>query len=303
MTKTAYAFLLCLSLAARTWAADPEQQTFTTPEEAAVSLIAAAERYDVEALKQIFGPEGVDLVVTADKVQSENNSHAFAEQARVKYSIVRDPTKPKLATLVVGPEDWPTPIPLVERGGRWSFDTQAGRLEVLRRRIGRNELDAIEICYGYVEAQNTYALQKHEGSRVNEYARRIVSTPGKQDGLAWRTADGKWEGPISEGIAHVIAEGYTSRAEPYHGYFFKILKGQGPSAPLGKMDFIINGAMIGGFALAAAPADYGVTGIKSFIVSHDGVVYEKDMGPKTLELFQALELFDPDRAWSPVSAP
>jgi hypothetical protein len=151
-----------------------------------------------------------------------------------------------------------------------------------------------------VEAQQEYALEKHDGSMVNQYARRIISTPGKQDGLAWRGPEGSWQGPIGEEIARVIAEGYSDRSQPYHGYYFKILTGQGPSAPLGEMDYLVGGAMIGGFALAAAPADHGVTGVMSFMVSDDGVVYEKDLGPDTLETFREMQRFDPDESWSPV---
>jgi hypothetical protein len=242
-------------------------------------------------------------VTTADKVQDEHQSRAFAEQARQKHEIVRDPANPKVATLTVGPDDWPTPMPIVERNGRWLFDVPAGRTEVVRRRIGRNELDAIEVCLGYVEAQHEYALEKHGSSKVNQYAQRIISTPGKQDGLAWKTVDGKWEGPVAESIARVIAEGYTSRYEPYHGYYFKVLKGQGPAAPLGRIDFVVKGAMIGGFALAAAPASYGKTGVKTFIVSHDGVVYEKDLGPGTPDAFKSMQRYNPDSSWTPVETP
>jgi hypothetical protein len=188
----------------------------------------------------------------------------------------------------------------VADGGQWRFDAAAGRDEILRRRVGNNELDAIQICRGYVEAQKAYALVKHDGALVNQYAQRIISTPGKQDGLAWRTADGTWAGPVSEGIAQAIADGYTSRAQPFHGYYFKVLKGQGPAAPLGELDFVVQGAMIGGFALVAAPADYGVTGVMTFIVSHDGIVYQKDLGDRTLEAFQAMERYNPDSTWTVV---
>jgi hypothetical protein len=200
----------------------------------------------------------------------------------------------------VGADDWPLPIPIVKKRGGWRFDTEAGREELLRRRIGGNELDAIELCRGYVEAQHEYALEKRDGALVNQYAQRIVSTPGRQDGLAWRAEDGSWQGPVGEGIARVIAEGYVAQPTPYHGYYFKVLKGQGPAAPLGELDFVIDGAMIGGFALVAAPADYGVTGVKTFIVSHDGVVYEQDLGPGTVERFWAMERFNPDAGWDPV---
>ena len=165
------------------------------------------------------------------------------------------------------------------------------------RRIGSNELDAIQICRGYVDAQRQYALEKHDGAEVSQYAQRIISSPGKRDGLVWRNEDGSLGGPISERIAKALEEGYSSKSTPYHGYYFKILKGQGPSAPLGRMDFVVKGAMIGGFALAAAPADYRVTGVKTFIVSHEGIVYQKDLGPDTLNIFNSMELYDPDKTW------
>jgi Protein of unknown function (DUF2950) len=279
------------------------QETFATPEAASEALIGAAESFDVPALKRILGPDGVDLVVTEDTVQDRNQAVAFAAQAREQMEIETDPEDPGRALLVVGPDAWPLPIPLVEQDGSWRFDSAAGREEILYRRIGRNELDAISICRGYVEAQQQYALAKHDGSLVNQYARRIVSTPGKQDGLAWRAEDGSWEGPVGEAIARVISEGYSDRHEPYHGYYFKVLTGQGPSAPLGAMDYLVGGAMIGGFALVAAPADYRVSGVETFMVSQDGVVYEKDLGPDTLETFWKMERFDPDDSWSPVEDP
>ncbi len=281
-------------------AAASAQKTFDTPELAGEALIAAAERFDVAALKEILGPDGVDLVVSEDPVQDKNQAAAFAAQGREKHVIVKDPKNAKRATLSVGNEDWPLPIPIVRDGKRWRFDSKAGREEVLFRRIGLNELDAIEICRGYVEAQLEYASEKRDGSPVNQYAKHVISTPGRQDGLAWRDPDGTWQGPVGENIARVIAEGYTDKTEPYHGYYFKILTGQGPSAPFGAMNYLVGGIMIGGFALVAAPADYEVTGVKTFIVSHEGVVYEKDLGPKTLEAFRAMTLFDPDETWSPV---
>ena len=278
-----------------------KQTDFATPEDAAEALIAAAESYDVEAWTRILGPEGVDLVVTGDPVQDRNQSLAFAAQARVKTQIDRVPLDPKVAILSVGAGDWPVPMPIVEEDGRWFFDTEAGREELLYRRVGRNEFDAIDVCLDYVEAQREYALVKHDDVLVNQYAQHIISTPGKQDGLAWLAPDGTWEGPLGEEIAQVIAEGYTERFEPYHGYYFKVLKGQGQAAPMGEIDFVVLGAMIGGFALAAAPVDYGVTGVKTFIVSHDGVVYEQDLGETTLDQFRAMELYNPDPAWEPVA--
>jgi hypothetical protein len=193
------------------------------------------------------------------------------------------------------------PIPIVKHeDSKWSFDPESGTEEVLRRRIGRNELDAIEVSRGYVEAQKMYALEKHDSSLVNQYAQRVISTPGKHDGLAWQGPDGSWQGPVGVGVARAIAEGYTDSLVPYHGYYYKILKGQGPNAPMGEMDFMVDGAMIGGFALVAAPAEYLVTGVKTFLVSHDGIVYEKDLGEKTREIFKAMERYNPDSTWKPV---
>jgi hypothetical protein len=274
-------------------------KAFATPEAAADSLVAATERFDVAALREILGPEGEDIIASEDTVLDRMNATAFAQEARAALRLERDSTG-DVITLVVGLDEWPLPIPLVTDGGQWKFDAAAGRDEILHRRVGRNELDAIEICRGYVEAQRAYAQVKRDGALVNQYAQRIISTPGRQDGLAWRLEDGTWAGPVSEGIAQAIADGYTSRTEPFHGYYFKVLKGQGPAAPLGELDFVVQGAMIGGFALAAAPADYGVTGVKTFIVSHDGIVYERDLGEQTLALFEAMERYDPDSTWTVV---
>ncbi|MGE5277120.1 MAG: DUF2950 domain-containing protein [Acidobacteriota bacterium] len=279
------------------------QRTFDTPKAAADALIAAAESYDVPALKEILGPEGEDIVATSDPVQDKNQLEAFAAKAREKTEIVSDAKKPNLATLSIGDQDWPMPIPIVRKGGRWLFDSKAGRKEILYRRIGGNELNAIEACLNFVEAQHEYALEKHDGSGLNQYAQKIISTEGKQDGLVWRNPDGTFGGPLGEELARAIAEGYSKKAEPFHGYYFKVLKGQGPAAPLGKIDFVVKGVMIGGFALVAAPADYRVTGVKTFIVSHDGVVYEKDLGPKTVEAFKKMERYNPDKTWSPVEEP
>lgn len=274
------------------------QKLFATPKEAADALIQAAGDFDLSALKEILGKDGEDLVSSEDPVQDKNRAAAFAAKAREKSSVTVDPQDSNRAEVVVGNDEWPLPIPIVKRNGKWFFDTKEGRDEILLRRIGSNELDAIQICRGYVEAQHEYALEKHDGAEVNQYAQRIISAPGKHDGLAWRNADGSPGGPIGEEIAKALEQGYTSKGQPYHGYFFKILKGQGPAAPLGQMDFVVNGAMIGGFALAAAPAEYRVTGVKTFIVSYEGVVYEKDLGPSTLRLFKDMQLYDPDKTWT-----
>jgi Protein of unknown function (DUF2950) len=281
-------------------AADAGAKTFDTPQQAADALIGAAEKFDVHALEEIFGPNGDDIVLSGEYPQDRQRAADFAAKAHEKKSVSVDPKRASRAFLLVGEEDWPFPVPIVKHGEKWSFDAKAGSQELLNRRIGSNELDAIDICHGYVEAQYEYALKPRENYDVNQYAQHIISTPGKQDGLAWQNPDGNWSGPIGEKIARVIEQGYSGAAEPYHGYFFKILKGQGPAAPLGEMDYMVKGVMIGGFALIAAPAEYGETGLKTFIVSQDGVVYEKDLGPSTLNDFINMERFNPDRSWKPV---
>jgi hypothetical protein len=273
---------------------------FDTPQQAAEALVVAAEEFDQRALEEIFGPDGDDIVLSGEYPQDRQRASNFAAEAREKKSVTVDPKRANRAFLLVGNEDWPFPVPLVKLGDEWYFDAKAGRQELLYRRIGSNELDAIDICHGYVEAQYEYALQKREGYDVNQYAQHIVSTPGKQDGLAWQDADGSWAGPVGEKIANAIQQGYSIGGEPYHGYFFKVLKGQGHAAPLGEMDYVVKGVMIGGFALVAAPAEYGETGVKTFIVSNDGVVYQKDFGPATLSEFMKMERFDPDPSWKPV---
>lgn len=273
---------------------------FNTPEEAAVELVDAAEKFDVGALEEIFGPDGDDIVFSGEYPQDRQRASDFAAEAHEKKSISLDPKRGNRAFLLVGNEDWPFPVPLVKSGSKWYFDAKAGRQELLYRRIGADELDAIDICKGYVDAQYEYAFQPREGFDVNQYAQRIISTPGKQDGLGWQNPDGNWGGPIGEKIARAIEQGYSPGAEPYHGYFFKILKGQGQAAPLGQMDYVVKGVMIGGFALVAAPAEYGETGVKTFIVSQDGVVYERDLGPSSLNEFTKMERFNPDRTWTPV---
>ncbi len=278
----------------------PEQSTqkaFDTPEQAAKALIQAAENYDEPALMEILGPDAKDLVSSEDPVLDKNRSVEFAKLAHEKQMIDTYSKNPSRATLSVGDHGWPYPVPIVKRNGKWYFDSKAGREEILFRRIGENELDAITICRGFVEAQEEYASEKHDGALLNQYAQRIISTPGKHDGLAWQNADGTWGGPVGEAVAKALAEGYAPDQPPFHGYYFKVLKGQGPAAPLRQMNFVVEGMMIGGFALAAAPAQYRVTGVQTFIVSYEGIVYQKDLGPNTLTIFKGMEVYNPDKTW------
>ena len=275
----------------------PNQKEFDSPKQAADALIQVATNFDVAAAKEILGPDSEDLIASQDPVQDKNRATEFAAKAKEKTSVEIDKKNPNRAILLVGNDDFPLPIPLVKQKGKWFFDTKVGREEILNRRIGANELNAIQICRGFVEAQHEYAVEKHDGSKVNQYAQRIISSPGKHDGLAWQNADGTWGGPVGEEVAKALEQGYTERVQPYHGYYFKVLKGQGPAASMGEMDFVVGGAMIGGFALAAAPAEYRVTGVQTFIVGPDGVVYEKDLGADTLKTFQSMDKYNPDKTW------
>ena len=291
------AFVLCVPRVALEAAPETEQKGFDDPKVAAEELIKACETFDVPVLASVLGPGSEDLISSEDAVQDKNRATTFAVKAREKNSIEVDKKNANRAILSIGNEEWPLPIPLIKRKGKWYFDSKAGRDEILHRRIGANELNVIQICRGFVEAEEEYALVKHDDSVVNQYAQRIISTPGKQDGLAWQNPDGTWGGPVGEGVAKALEEGYSDKSKPFHGYYFKVLKGQGPAAPLGELDFMVNAAMIGGFALAAAPAEYGVTGVQTFMVSHTGIVYQQDLGPDTLKTFQSLERFNPDKTW------
>jgi hypothetical protein len=274
------------------------QKTFNTPQEAAETLIQAAETYDVATLLEIFGPGAKDFIASADPVRDKSIAADFAAKAREKKVVTIDPQNKSQAVLSVGKSDWPFPVPIVKKDSKWQFDSKKGRDEILFRRIGANELDALQICRGFADAQHEYASDIYDNTGINQYAQKIISTPGKHDGLYWQNEDGTPGGPISEPVARAIEEGYVpGKTSAYHGYYFKVLKGQGPAAPLGQLDFVIEGAMIGGFALVAFPAEYRVTGVKSFMVGYDGIVYEKDLGSDTLNVGQKMERYNPDKTW------
>ena len=276
-----------------------KQKQFDNPKQATDSLIQATETFDVAALEEILGPDSADLISSEDPVMDKQRAVAFAARAKEKMAVEPLNKDPNRVILMVGNDNDPLPIPIVKQKGKWIFDTKIGRQEILNRRIGANELDAIAICRGYVEAQHEYAQEKHDDSKVNQYAQRIISTPGKHDGLAWKNPDGTWEGPVGENVADALEQGYSDKSKPYHGYYFKVLKAQGPAAPMGQMDFVVEGTMIGGFALAAAPAQHRVTGVETFIVGPDGVVYQKDLGPETLKTFEKMDRYNPDKTWKP----
>ena len=278
--------------------AESRQEHFATPQKAADALLQVAVDFDPAAAKEILGPDSTDIVSSEDPAADKNEAQTFAAKAKEKLSIEIDEKDPNRAIISVGNDDLPFPIPLVKEKEKWMFATKLGRQEILNRRIGANELNAIVICRGFVEAQREYAAAKHDDSKVNQYAQHIISSPGKHDGLAWQNADGTWDGPVGPEVAKALQEGYSAKPDTaYHGYYFKVLKGQGPAAPMGEIDFVIDGAMIGGFALAAAPADYRATGVKTFIVGPDSKVFEKDLGKNTLKIFQAMDRYNPDETW------
>src|SRR5262249_27514677 len=262
---------------------------FDTPRAAADALIRAVETDDVSALLKIFGPEGKAIVDSGDAVRDKNDRAKFTEKAREKTDISIDKQNPKRATLVVGNDDWPMPVPIVETKGKWRFDAKQGRREILSRRIGGNELNAISLLRGYVEAQREYASRVHNGSGIHQYAQKFLSTKGKHDGLSWWDENGKPAGPIGEVVAKALAAGYTTRTEPYNGYYFRILTAQGQAAPKGSRNYIVKGMMIGGFAAVAWPANYGVTGVQTSQVGYDGIVYQKDLGSSTSTLAPAIK--------------
>jgi hypothetical protein len=276
-----------------------EQTTFATPEQAVGALVAAVRAGNTGELSKILGPASRNLIRSGDAVADANARSKFIA-AYDDASRIEEEGDAR-AILTVGSDDWPFPFPIVRRGEGWQFDAAAGAEEILERRIGADELDAIEVCRAYVDAQREYAEEDRNHDGFVEYAQKFLSSPGKQDGLYWPAEPGEEESPIGPLMASARAEGYSTRPEgghrPYHGYYYRILKGQGPAARDGAYDYVVNGHMIGGFALVAFPAEYGVSGIMTFIVNHDGVVYQKDLGPRTAELARKMALFDPDPSW------
>jgi hypothetical protein len=276
------------------------QPTFATPEEAIHAIGNAAEHNDTAAMLKLFGPGGKELVAPADDAGAREDRANFVRMLHEKVQVERDPTNPNRVTVAVGKEDWPFPVPLVRnKEGKWYFDVEHGKTEVLARHIGRNELNAIEVCRGYVEAQQQYANVDRDADGNLEYAQRIVSSPGKQDGLYWEGQPGSLVPKSFAAAAEAAAEAGKKR-EPYHGYFYRIIKSQGPAAEGGAVDYVVKGEMIGGFALVAWPAEYGVSGVKTFIVNHRGIVYEKDLGPTTATLARQMTQFNPDKTWHAV---
>ena len=273
------------------------QEGFKSPDDAATGLVIAARSGDRAGLLTILGAHGTDIVSSGDPVADTETRERFVDAYEKKHQVALSGDR---AVVVIGNEDFPFPIPIVRRGALWHFDTDAGRREILYRRIGRNELDVIQSCLAYVDAQAEYADKDH-GAGAGVYAQRIVSQPGKQDGLYW-PAEGENQSPLGELVASASADGYRighGRA-PFHGYYYKILTKQGAAASGGALDYIAQGKMIGGFALVAYPAQYGNSGVMTFLVNHNGTIFQKDLGPRTAELAAHMTSFNPDDSWTPV---
>jgi Protein of unknown function (DUF2950) len=276
------------------------QQSFKSPEEAAEALANATKDNWPKGVSKVLGSDADEIVSSGDKVADETMREKFLSAYETKHDIKKEGDDK--AVMIIGKDDYPFPIPLARKGAAWKFDTAAGRLEVLYRRIGRNEINAIKACLAYVDAQNEYADKDRTGAGVATYAQRIVSRPGKKDGLYWPAVPGEEESPLGELVAHATSEGYAVDAGriPYHGYYYKILTRQGPMAAGGEVDYIVHGKMIGGFALVAYPAEYGNSGVMTFLVNYSGTVFQKDLGERTERIAERMTSFNPDQTWKKV---
>lgn len=275
----------------------PPQDTFETPEAAVEALVKALGANNMVDLYTIFGPGSASLISSGDKVDDREASAKFVRLYGEKNRL--ENVGDRKVILHAGNNDWPFPIPLVKTGKKWHFDTRQGKEEIINRRIGRNELDAIQTCLAIVDAQREYATMDHNGDGLLEYAQQFQSTKGKTDGLYWETGASEDPSPLGPLVARARSEGYVKRVNPapYRGYFYRILTAQGKHAQGGAFSYLVNGRMVGGFAIVGYPANYGASGIKTFIVNHAGVVYEKDLGPKTIQRAKTMKAFDPDKTW------
>jgi hypothetical protein len=302
-TLSACRWIVTLAAAALLAACAPKPENhagFKTPEEAVDAFVAAIQKDDLAALQKLLGPGSEDVISSGDPVQDKGDRAEFVAAYAVKHSLSEE--SPGTKTLIVGPNDWPVPIPIVQRDGRWYLDGQAGADEIIYRRVGANELGAIAVARGFVDAQNEYASEGRDGDPAGVYALKLISDEGMHNGLYWPTAEGEPPSPAGEFVAAAAAEGYR-RGEsrtPYHGYYYRMLYRQGENANGGAREYFENGVLTGGFALIAWPADYGASGVMTFIVNQDGVVFQKDLGEDTATAVDAIESFDPDSSWTAV---
>jgi hypothetical protein len=296
------ALTMGLVLASGSSMAAPESRPrFASGEEAATALVDAVRAADKTAMLRILGPEAGPLISSGDDVADRRSRERFVRAYEDGHRLV--PAGPDKLVLTVGKDEWPMPIPLVRDAGGWWFDTGQGKEEILNRRVGRNELHAIQVCLAYVDAQREYYVRAPNGDGGLQYAQRFKSSAGKRDGLYWETQPGEALSPLGPLVAQAQGEGYPTKRSgagptPYWGYYYRILKAQGPHARGGAYDYVVRGRMIGGFSLVAYPAQWGSSGVKTFMVNHDGIVYEKDLGPDTAAIARAMIRFDPDASWT-----
>ena len=279
----------------------PKQQTFASPEEGVRALIDAAKSNDTKGVLNILGLEAKSLIESGDQVSDRAARERFVASYEDANKLVK--SGDSKIVLETGKDDWPFPIPLVKENDRWRFDTQEGKEEIINRRIGRNELDAIQVSLAVVDAEREYYQRDPDGDKLLQYAQKLISTKGKRDGLFWETKPGEEPSPLGPLVARARGEGYKGaggKPVPYHGYYYKLLTGQGKDASGGAYDYLVRGKMMGGFGVVAYPAQYGSSGIMTFIVNHDGVVYQKDLGTKTASVAQAMTKFNPDKTWTAV---
>jgi hypothetical protein len=280
------------------FAQEVKQKVFGSPQEAMKALVETVQADDRKGALAVLGTEGEDIIDSGDKVQDKDTQDRFVKAYQERVDYVKE--KEDRVSVIIGNDNWPFPIPIMKRGEGWVFDTKAGREEMLNRRIGRNELSTIRVCLGYVEAQREYASTDREQDGIIQYAQKFPSDKYRHNGLYWEAAEGEIPSPLGPFAVKAYAEGYRragDRPTPYHGYYFKILKGQGKNAPGGAFSYVINGHMVAGFALVAWPAEFAVSGVMTFIVNQNGTVYQKDLGPKTEGIVKAMTLYNPDRTW------
>ena len=300
-----------------------EAKTFATPADAATAFVDAARRHDAKGLESLLGPDGQDAIESGDPVADNLAMDKFVAAYDMKSTLV--PDSPESTSWHVGADDWTLPIPIVMKDGRWQFDPDEGYDEIVNRRIGQNESNAIQASLAYVDAQRDYSMIDRNGDGLHEYAQRFISTPGNQDGLYWPAKADEPPSPLGSFFAEANDQNYLKEAvdaskdsvktqndatgdaaaepRPYYGYYYKILTSQGANAPGGALDYLVNGKMIGGFALIAYPADYGNSGIKTFMVNHEGIVYQKDLGPDTESIAEKITAYDPDSTWEKAEVP
>jgi hypothetical protein len=296
-------FLITVAVASISFGAAAPQKTFSSAEEAVKATVAAAKNNDDKELLAIFGPTAKELISSGDPVADKERRAQFLQAYDEKNRLS---TEGESTILIVGKQEWPFPIPLVKKGQSWVFDTEKGRQEILNRRIGANELFTIQACLAVVDAQREYAIKIHDNDKSGllEYAQKFVSDPGKRNGLYWEAKAGEPESPLGPIMTQARSEGYQAKGAgtpiPYHGYYYRILTAQGKNAPGGAYSYLVKGKMIGGFAVVAYPAEYGNSGVMTFIVNHDGKVFQKNLGKNTAAVAKGMKEYNPDKTWTEV---